>query len=227
MADEALLMTMQLAMVGSDGLIVGSDRKVAYRTREGVTAPYDYQVTSQDKFVRNSDDSLICFFAGESAAMSIADAVLTRGDSGLPFYAWREDLKKTAETTRPQTTGEEVTVIRHAASSTDIALINNTENGVAVSPISQFRCMGVNVKSRFLTQLFWKETSVDSLVRLGLAVLGYAARERPETVGCGFDLMVIRNGGVKWECYTEDDERVRTICDGFHNTVAAYLFPSL
>ena len=40
LGEEELEMTFQIALVGSDGLVVGSDRKMVYRTQERNRAPY-------------------------------------------------------------------------------------------------------------------------------------------------------------------------------------------
>jgi len=217
-------MTMQVVLVGSNGLVVGSDRKLAYRTQEGNSAP-DYQFDVGDKFVRSRDGSIICFFAGGSHAKSIAEGAAARSYSGQAICEWHYDLRKAAEDVRASSIGDEVIVIRLGGEGTDVALINKIGYTATVSAINQHRCTGVNVKARFLVERFWRKAKVESLRRLALLVLGHAARERPTEVGFGFDLMTIEGGNPKSECYVENDHRIERICDEFFDGAASALFP--
>jgi hypothetical protein len=212
--EEDSLMTFQVALVGSDGLLVGSDRKCAYRSQEPERGAF-LQFEEGAKYVES--EGLVCFFAGGPQAQSIADAVVRRGAlHELSVPAWRADLQKTGEMIRANSIGDEVIVVRFSTSNADAALINKKEDAVSVSAIPQHLCTGVNVYARFLTEEFWSNRSVDSLRKLALIAMGYAAKERPTEVGCGFDLMVLKDGKVGWESYTEDDSRIRSACYDFN-----------
>ena len=222
--DEELPMTFQVAMIGSDGLLVGSDRKCIYRSQEP-NRPASFQFEAGDKFVSTIDGSTVCFFAGGPQAKSIADAIISRSSiHQLPVPHWHAELQRTSETILANSIGDEVMVVRLSGSCADIALINKVGMVATVSTVHEHRCTGVNVNARFLTQEFWSLRSVESLQKLAIITMGYSARERPTEVGFGFNLMILKDGVVKWESYAEDDCRIKSACDDFYQKSSSAVF---
>ena len=221
LGEEELEMTFQIALVGSDGLVVGSDRKMVYRTQERNGAPYS-QPSASDKFTQSADASIVCFFAGGPQAKSIADLIVTECKPDQHLAAWHNDLRKTAEMLPADSYGAEIIVIR--AQRGDIALINKTGQIVGVSPVDGARCTGVTVKCRFFVEAFWEKTHVEGLRQLALIALQNAASERSESVGFGFNLMLLKDGNARWEEFSENDGRVLAICDQFRQQVRHSIF---
>jgi hypothetical protein len=224
LTEEDIEMTFQVALVGSNGIVVASDRKVTYQTRERSTLPWDRQISVDRKYVCKDDDSIVCFFAGGSQSLSIANAVICRADASLKNVSdWHSELQKAADSVVAKSTGDEVMVIRPFVG--DVALINRFASDATVSPIPDRRCTGVIAKCRFLTQLFWRESTVSELRRLALILLHFASTERPESVGDGYDLLVVENGKVKWEKEKPlDSEEVQELVLKFSRAIDQSIF---
>jgi hypothetical protein len=219
---EDMLMTFQVALIATDGIIVGSDRRIAVKS--GQSGPHgDWQFMAGSKFVTTQDESVICAGAGGPQAQTIAQAIVNRGNPGQTYAAWCESLRQIAESVSGNSVGDEVIVVRKNA--LDAVLVNRNTKLASTSQIADRICTGVTATGRFLTQHFWESTHVDQLKKLALVVLDYAAKERPTEVGEGFDLMLLRAGTVTWERYGPDDERIRAIREGFQTSVRSWLFP--
>jgi len=216
LGEEELEMTFQIALVGSDGLVVGSDRKMAYRTQEQ-NGKANWQFSDSDKFTQNTDGSIVCFFAGGPHAKSVADLVVTKCDPSQNLPEWHNSLRETAQTIRAHSQGDEIIVVR--SQQRDVCLINKVGDAASLSPIDGARCTGVIAKCRFLVEAFWERASVQGLRHLALVAMQYAACERSESVGLGFNLLVLEDGNVKWEKYTENDDRILSICDQFQHQI--------
>ncbi len=205
-------MTFQVALVGTDGVLIGSDRRAAIKSGQSARRS-DWQFTAGTKFITKQDESVICAAAGGPQAQTIAQAIINRGEPMQTYPVWCESLKKIAESVPGNSTGDEVLVVRKDVP--DLVLLNRDNRVGATSKIEDRICTGVTATSRFLTQHFWERVSVERLKSLALLTLDYAASERGSEVGFGFDLMVLKAGTVRWERYQENDERIRNIREGF------------
>ena len=213
-------MTFQVALVGTDGIIVGSDRRIAMMGAQSGRKP-EWQFIVGSKFVFTKDESVICFGAGGPQAQNIAQAIVNHGDPSQTYTSWCESLRNIAESVPGNSVGDEVLVVRKSVP--DVILVNRDGRIAGTSKISDRICTGVTATVRFLTQHFWEPAPVESLKNFALLVLDYAARERSSEVGFGFDLMVLERGIIKWERYEPDDERIRTIHERFQTGVGRLL----
>jgi|SRR5271170_884812 len=57
-------MTLQVALIGTDGIVVGIDRLMTYQTREPSEPNPATQVAQLFKFVKTPDEGIVCTFAG-------------------------------------------------------------------------------------------------------------------------------------------------------------------
>jgi hypothetical protein len=225
--EEETGMTFQVAIVGSDGLIVGSDRKVSFMSpKSGSKA--DWQSVSSPKFVKREDDSVVCFNAGGSRSRSIARAIIDRADATESLVSrWENSLIAIADSLPAENSfNDEVLVIRKNVP--DVALISvaRVSNAAQVLMIVDRMCTGVAVTARFLTQHFWKPAPVVTLKRLALLTLDYAAREQPNSVGNGFDVLTVTHTGAHWENYSANDERIEQVRQAFQFAALEVIYPS-
>jgi hypothetical protein len=218
------LMTFQVCLVGNDGIILGSDRRVAVRGSESGRQT-GWQFMAGSKFLATENESVICSFAGGPQAQSIALEIVRKAPNRNPLgrpqdATWQSFLRDTAELVAGNSVGDEVLVVR--TDECDAALVTRSGLIAGVCRIEERICTGVTATARFLTQHFWKPNSVESLKPLALLTLDYAARERPSEVGFGFDLMLLRKGSRPvWELYAADDDRIIGLRERFHATVAS------
>jgi hypothetical protein len=219
-------MTFQVVLEGTDGLIVGSDKRVGVRSSDARTG--GIQFMRGTKFKKTKDESMICFIAGGPQALQVATAIIAKANAnhlGEPRDAeWPGFLEEAANTVTSNSVGDEVIVIRKAIP--DAYLVTRSGRDVGCAQITQRLCTGVNVTARFLTQHFWQALPVERLKPLALLALDFAAQESPSLVGFGFDVLTIRNGGTTWEEYSEDDKRIREVRDGFKTSVLSSVFPT-
>jgi hypothetical protein len=109
----------------------------------------------------------------------------------------------------------------------DVTLIYKSASEPSVSSIPDRRCTGIIAKCRFLTELFWRESTVSELRRLALILLHFASTERPESVGGGYDLLIVENGKVKWEKEKPlDSEEVQELVLKFSRAIDQSIFSS-
>jgi hypothetical protein len=212
---EEMLMTFQVALIATDGIIVGSDRRIAVRSGR------DWQFMAGSKFVSRQDETVICAGAGGPQAQAIAQDIVNRSDPSQRFTEWCESIRKIAESVSGNSVGDEVLVIRK--DEPDAVLVNRTGQTATTCRVEDRICTGVTTTARFLTQHFWEPVSTESLKKLALLALDYAARERPSEVGEGFDLLLLKAGNATWERYSADDGSIRAIREGFQAKVRSSL----
>lgn len=227
-------MTFQIALFGSDGLLVGSDKKIINQSVEvaGNKHTRDSQFSTGSKISRNSKGTIICFYAGGSESKSIADKVAVEcNPAESNITEWHYHLRETARTVSAEPIGvpplmNSVLVIRPLIP--DIALISKYGDRTSVSPqIPDKICTGVQAKSYFLVEQFWRKIPVDRLKTLMLGALGYAAIERPESVGNGFDVLTIKDGiTLPLETFEPDSPIVESAMHGLKIAIESALFPA-
>jgi len=90
--------TFQVALVGTDGILLGSDRLALYYTPLP-TGGQATQRTETTKFRKSDDRSVICFFAGSGFAGDLAQTIAApfKGNSLLE---WETPLRNIASSFR-------------------------------------------------------------------------------------------------------------------------------
>ena len=202
--------TFQIALVGSDGLVVGSDQKAVFgRTVDGkLQFP---QQLHQKKYFTSDDGSVTCFAAGGHAAMNLAVKIVSLCDPvKLPSESRWTDLVRqlAASEMAPYSTPDELLVVRRDTATAFWLVSRRTAgdtNTIAgqkhvyqtVQKISEHVSTGASVAAKFLPQHLWKPNkSIAELKKLALLTMSYAAREEPSFVGPPFDIMTLDKGEI-------------------------------
>jgi hypothetical protein len=204
--------TFQVALIGSDGLVVGSDRMSVRQSRE----PWDDNATMengwQEKFIISEDESLVCFFAGGPTCEQVATQIaLNCAEVPRSKVRWKSSLHETAHNVPrfPSAIGDQVMVVRKRVPST-IWLVQRTltppmtfVNEYTNQPL----CTGNNVVAKFLPTHLWRsDLNITELKKLALLTIAYAARENSGSIGPAFDVMTLdKNQHIEWSKYSSLD----------------------
>jgi hypothetical protein len=199
--------TFQIALIGSDGLVVGSDRMVSEMKAYPNDEKFMLDRSQQSKFVKNKGESVVCFCAGgadsQNQARDIARDCHPRGDSDLE---WDTQLEQAAKKTRRvirMDVFNEIIVVRKEIPDAVWLVKSDCQTQTFVSKITDRKCTGSNVVAQFLSTHLWNATrSIPDLKKLALLGLAYAARENPTSIGGSFDLMTLdRQQQFSWSRY--------------------------
>lgn len=204
-------MTFQVALVGTDGLIIGSDRKTLTQAPYLPVADTPFaQFQEQCKFVFNEDESVICACSGDQEAQRVARQIVIELDSTLNPVRWLAALDSLTERPNLQRRVQLIVVRKGYPNQASWVVIGASGY---VSRIEERQCVGVNASACFLLNNFYKKCSVDDLKALALLTLDYGATEFPTGVGRAYDLLILREGKDKaeWERFEPSDGRVEKL----------------
>ena len=213
-------MTFQIVLIGKDGLVVASDRRVAVRS----PGSGDWQFIPGTKFCES--DSVVCAAAGGPQAQSIATAIINhcKPASCRSESEWVELLRTTAEGIPGNSRGDEIIVARKDVP-THVFHVSRDNQIVGVQKVDTRLCTGTSVTARFLSQHLWLPTTIEQLSRLALLAVAYATEEKPSEVGFGIELMTLSSTGetrrTEWSI---DDRQITAIRDSFLATVQHAIF---
>jgi hypothetical protein len=214
-------MTFQVALVGTDGLIVGSDRRSIYYSPMG---PEDVHSSIQPgenrKFVEAPDKSVVCAFAGSPFAVSLAKAIVysARYTGAVNDFERGEALNAIAHSLDPLEgmLKDEVLIIRRENLGSVTVMARKGHGSVTTADTTTWICTGNNsVPARFIPWHFWKRRPVYELGLLALLTLSYAAHEEKSMIGAGFDFIILTAEGFSEKHLDEDDPRIEEIRELF------------
>jgi hypothetical protein len=188
-------MTFQVTLIGSDGVIVGSDRKQIHYTPSAPGALGALQPDLITKFSRSKNDDVVCAYAGESSARSIADAIVSLPECSMKVtdFEWRIAIKKAGESVQERGPQDEVIVIRK--DTLKRAYLANSYS----APTEVCSCISTGnhgYPARFLLCHFYEKLPIAELRKLALLTLHCASIESEGRIGGGFDLMLWKEGGI-------------------------------
>lgn len=215
-------MTFQVVIVGSDGLIVGSDRKMhtvlpSFRGDRSFT-----QFDEQTKFFTEEGRAVICACSGGLESQRLARQIVSSSDPNVSDLEWQSHLDSLARESR--VIGfHQLIVVRTSHFDHAFWLVMG-ERGYA-SRINTEQCVGVQSSACFLTGQLASKRPIQELKRLALLTMSYAADEFPTSVGEGYDLMTLTDLGIEWNKYSADDERVLSIRRSFEDAVKSVIYP--
>jgi hypothetical protein len=219
--EEETPMTFQVVMHGTNGVIVGSDRRRGIKTAESEYGELQYEPAC--KFVTSDDESIICATSGGPRASSIAREIAIKANPKEPSgLRWVNSLSEIADSIPYDFVRGEVIVVRRHIH--DVMLISYGQSTANLTEINQSICTGIAAPSRFLVEHFWRLAPVEELQSLVLLALDYAAREKPGEVGFGFDIKTIKSEGISSETYAPDDERITAIRTPFESAVRSVIY---
>jgi hypothetical protein len=231
LTEEEQGVTFQIALVGSDGLVIGSDRLGKYAPTWGARLP---QSVSQPKYFVSADNSVVCFAAGGLTSIDLALQISVECEQ-LPESVdateldWRKAIDKIASTLPPLQVSSQIpdeilltrTDVRDAFWLILRGPGSNTKT--RVKKIRQCFCTGASTVAQFLPYHLWSnKRPVSELTKLAVLTLSYAAEEEPSSVGPPFDIMTLdATGRITWsehgpmhEKFQHGLERLFAECDG-------------
>jgi hypothetical protein len=185
--------TFQVVLIGSDGLVIGSDRMQGYATLDPPRMAA-VQRSPGFKFKKKDDERVICAFAGNPSASGTALQIVSNCDPTSPEPDWELSLKNAA--TKEGRKFDEAIVVRTDVFDTVWVVTKHSDvQSAQVMRIIDRFCAGDNSVARFLPFLLWRPgCPVSDLKALALLTLAYASQANPTGVGGGFDLMTLRKG---------------------------------
>lgn len=206
--------TFQIAMVGCDGIVIGSDRKAVYAPGPG--APLFPQVTSQEKYFASESGSIVCFASGSAIAIDLARQISVDYDPALRLRgesesAWKKAISGVVAGSPNLPPGhqldEEILVARKDVADAFWFVLRRPFPPLTILKIQGHLCTGAKTVARFLPRHLWSpELTILQLKRLAVLTLSYAAQEEPSFVGEPFDVMTIdRAGNVEWSVHDRSD----------------------
>lgn len=213
--EQELRMTFQVVLIGTDGLIIGSDRKMLTQAPylAGSQAPFP-QFEEQSKFIASEDESVICACSGAQEAQRIARQVVREIDPTLGLVEWMAALDSLSR--QPQLSrSAQLVVVRKSCARQAVWLVAGASG--YVSRIEEKQCVGDSTSACFLLGNFYKRCSVDELKSLALLTLDYGATDLPTSVGRNYDLLILREATdeVEWGRYEAGDGRVQELRRAF------------
>jgi hypothetical protein len=164
--DEELQMTFQVALVGNDGIVIGSDRKMAslpdlVGEEEGFT-----QTSTQSKFVTSDDRQLVCACSGGVTAWDIAKQIRNEYRAYSDETKWEEYLDGICKSKQMSPWRDRLLVAR-ADMPTMVVWMKIGGRATLMDKV----CSGAYLSaSFFVSQFFDPAASVKSLTRLALRV---------------------------------------------------------
>jgi hypothetical protein len=164
--EEELEMTFQVALVGSDGVLLGSDRKMFTRPPSANPESMFHQFESQTKFVTNG--AVICACSGNQESPRIAREILLTIDPMLPDLEWQARLDDKADI--PNMLGHAQLAIARITRPDHVIWMVVGPSGYTTR-IEEKRCLGANSSACFLTERFYQKKPIRSLTTLALLAL--------------------------------------------------------
>jgi hypothetical protein len=212
-------MTFQLAMIATDGIVLGSDRLVSKRNPGRSNS---FQSIEGPKIVQSENGMVICAGAGGPQSASIADAIAAKADPAVSTLNWRTSLKAIAESIAGNSVADEILVVRREP--LDLILVNREGLIASTAVIESKVCTGVLTTSHFFTEHLWRKSTMVSMKKLAQITLAYAAKERPAEVGMGFDILFIAKEAIESFHYPAQDTEVAGLMSEFQSHTASLLF---
>src|SRR5258708_8658755 len=190
--------TFQVVLIGSDGLVVASERMDNYGTPCSPGEGTAWQRSRTKKYFESEDGSVICFSAGGPSVRDIARSIALKcrtvdcEGKQLSLLQWEDSLKNVAdEVVRLGRLAlpDEIIIVRRDVRDAAWLVVKHEESLTTVSQVSEWRCTGDNSAARFLPWHLWISTSVRELKCLAVLAIGYAHQENPSAVSEEFDVM--------------------------------------
>jgi hypothetical protein len=202
-------MKFQVVLVGSDGLLVGSDRKMPVRPRfSNEPAPFD----EPRKFIRSDDGSIICACSGELESQIFARSLVDTPNLAMGDGEWQVHLDSLARNTWVIGVHQLIVVRRGSPDHALWVLLG--EHGCATR-IDSIQCVGTPSTASFLNANYFPKCSTRNLKTLAYLALDYAAAELPFSATAEYDLVSITNTAVEWETYAPNYEHIAAVRQTF------------
>jgi hypothetical protein len=219
--------TFQVALIGSDGLVVASDRKIAHTTPE-LEDSVTFENRETDKFYE--DGAVICFYAGHDTAVRAAYAIVRdcQPRPNQSEFEWLGAVDAAAKSVgvHDSAPSNKLFVIRKDRSNCLWVVYRRSDGALMPRKVIDRACIGDNSTARFLVYQLWnRKAKVSELKRLALLTLSYASIESASSVGAPFDVMVMgKDGKPNWsrhkmpkQIHSTFDRGMRELFAGLHS----------
>ena len=211
-------MTFQVALVGTDGLVVGSDRRVTYVTNS--PGGPSIQRLETFKFCRSDDDSIICAYAGGPSALNIGREVASEGQQYVTASdtEWERGVLGIGDKMERQKVlipRDEIIVVRPSIPAKFWLLGKPSAGPASMEAFETYLCTGSVSTARFIIQELWRPMPVRNLRTLAHLAISYAAKGNPTFIGGGIDILSITNGKPEWGKFPAES----TQTDSFSNSL--------
>jgi hypothetical protein len=202
--EKEIRMTFQVVLIGSDGVVCGSDRMIA--DRRSVIHPYLKDESDTVELIKRTTGRKIlllrdiaCAFAGGPNAEIIARRIITDCDQdGLSLIEWQNQIVACAKSVGGSGGRilDEVIVIRKNNLGVAVRLLIQGNDTPIPFIVERGICTGDVVQAaRFLSEQLCDEDSppmpVYFLERLALLSIAFASKENPTGIGRGCDILTV------------------------------------
>ena len=217
--------TFQVALIGKDGLVIGSDRMMLHSSEVFGDNPA-FQRYEGRKFHQSDDGSIVCFYSGQTTAATVARKIVTEC-KGTPVQSdieWENSLYDVARSvaTPLSSPSDQIFVIRKDVFNAVWVIFRSPASVSSPRKITDRFCIGDNSPARFLPSHLWKlSSSLFELKKLAALTLAYAAEENPTGVGKQFDLLTLdRAQNLTWSREDADQGYIRNFDLKFKNLLS-------
>lgn len=194
-------MTFQIALIGSAGLVIGSDRNTVYISPEP-DGNNSIQRLETNKFSKNPSETVFCVNAGGLAGATIAKQIASSVEAVPSETIWEKNLQDIAiSVNRRQEPWPVDEIIVGRADRPDAVWLVTKYVGSSATVIKVISniCTGDRSHARFLPAILWNPSlPIDRLEALAHLTLSYASQLNPSGVGLGYDFLTIRENQIKW-----------------------------
>jgi hypothetical protein len=206
-------MTFQVALVGTDGVLIASDRRSVYFSNESDDDPCaSSQPSEVCKIVASGSEDVVCAFAGSPYSSSIAKAIVDSAEflnartDGAREVVIKSILRQMGKGPHQR---DEIIIARKTDLGRIVVLSRKGFSEPTFTECTTQICMGNNmIPARFIPRHFWRKRPIAELEPLALLTLSCAAWEEKSMIGGGFDFLFITADGFRPCHYDEDDPRI-------------------
>jgi 20S proteasome alpha/beta subunit len=214
-------MTFQVVLVGSNGVLVGSDRKLIPRPPNIPEYPPFLQPDEQKKFITSVGDSIICAYSGDIEAQRLARSIVRAPDLTMSDLDWLSYLDTLAKNANVPGYYQKLIVVRKDRLNHAVVMSLNYH----AMRIDTRQCVGVQSPACFLTNNYYNnQLSVKEMRELALLTLDRAATDFPTTVGDGYDLAFITKDGAEWVNYGPGDAGIIAARQSFDRAALGVIY---
>jgi hypothetical protein len=218
--EQEQAVTFQVALVGCDGVVIGSDRLGKYVPVVAGISQLP-QLVLQPKYCVSDDESMACFAAGGNAAINLARQIRADCDPTLKLKdatesGWEEAIRRLAAvpTSWPSSSqiADEILVTRKDVCDAFWIVLRRPGTPSTVLKMQhQCFCTGTSTVAQFLPRhLYTPKRSVPELKKLALLTLTFAAKEEPSSVSAPFDIMTLDRSGYNWSVHDPINEKFQS-----------------
>ena len=192
-------MTFQIGLIGTNGILLASDRRQIYSISSTEQNPYaPNQPGEVSKFLWSANCDLICGFAGSPTSRDVARGLAESTSLGsLPNLPLESEVERISnERSQPMGPRDEIMIVRRSDISR-IKLLSRWPHVTRLTDITEWITTGDNSgPARFFLHHFYEKRSIAELKRIALLTLTYASLENPSGIG-GYEMWAVTSDGIE------------------------------